>query len=84
MSLFLRHLSAAKCASGWLVGLVQDISAMKGEFTKAFRKHRQENYRDLSESFLWHSTCQDNTIARMWQVHLSAVNRVNIYVEAIS
>ncbi len=24
----------------WLVGLVQDILAMKGEFIKAFHKHR--------------------------------------------
>jgi hypothetical protein len=31
---------------------------MKGEFIKAFRKHRQENYRGLSEGFLWHLTCQ--------------------------
>jgi len=46
---------------------------MKGEFIKAFHKHRQEHYRGLSEGFLWHSTCQDNTIGHMWQVHLSAV-----------
>jgi len=45
-----------------LVGLVRDILAMKGEFIKAFHKHRQEHYRGLSEGFLWHSTCQDNTI----------------------
>lgn len=56
-----------------LVGLVRDILAMKGEFIKAFHKHRQERYRDLSEGFLWHSTCQDNTIGRMWQVHVSAI-----------
>ena len=56
-----------------LVGLVQEILAMKGEFIKAFHKHRQEHYRGLSEGFLWHSTCQDNTIGRMWQVHVSAV-----------
>jgi len=59
--------------SGWLVGVIQDILAMKGKFIKAFHKHRQENYRGLSEGFLWHSTCQDNTISRMWQVHVSAV-----------
>jgi hypothetical protein len=46
---------------------------MKGEFIKALHKHRQEHYRGLSEGFLWHSTCQDNTIGRMWQVHVSAV-----------
>ena len=56
-----------------LMGLVQDILAMKGEFIKAFHKHRQKHYRGLSEGFLWHSTCQDNTIGRMWQVHVSAV-----------
>ena len=56
-----------------LVGLVQEILARKGEFIKAFHKHRQEHYRGLSEGFLWHSTCQDNTIGRMWQVHVSAV-----------
>ena len=61
------------CAPDGLVGLVQDILAMKGEFIKAFHKHRQEHYRGLSEGFLWHSTCQDNTIGRMWQVHVSAV-----------
>ena len=61
------------CATDGLVGLVQDILAMKGEFIKAFHKHRQEHYRGLSEGFLWHSTCQDNTIGRMWQVHVSAV-----------
>jgi len=35
-----------------LVGLVRDILAMKGEFIKAFHKHRQEHYRGLSEGFL--------------------------------
>ena len=29
-------------------------------------KHRTEHYRGLSEGFLWHSTCQNDTINRMW------------------
>jgi len=56
-----------------LVGPVREILAMKGEFIKAFHKHRQKNYRGLSEGFLWHSACQDNTIDSKWQVHVSAV-----------
>jgi len=55
------------------MGMVQDILAMKGEFIKAFHKLRKEHYIGLSEDFLWHLTCQDNTIGRMWQVHVSAV-----------
>ena len=61
------------CATHGLAGMIRDILAMKGEFIKAFHKHCQEHYRGLSEGFLWHSTCQDNTIGRMWQVHVSAV-----------
>ena len=61
------------CATHGQAGMVRDILAMKGEFIKAFHKHCQEHYRGLSEGFLWHSTCQDNTIGRMWQVHVSAV-----------
>jgi hypothetical protein len=49
------------CATHGQAGMVRDILAMKGEFIKAFHKHRQKHYRGLSEGFLWHSTCRKFT-----------------------
>lgn len=51
----------------------KDSPKVKSGYIETPRNHKQEGYRGLSESSLWHSCRQDNTISCTKQVYVSSL-----------